>query len=172
MRFVQMLISAGTLILLSACATQQENVSCVQRDWYELGRRDGARGATMDRMEIFERECPSKDWETIYINGRNAGLVDYCAPENAFELGRMGIAYLYVCPSTIEPAFLSAYRKGQHARKLEMRAKELDARINSLNEKVGQKFLDEIERHKLTSELEELRQLRARNTEELNQISK
>ncbi|MGE0527300.1 MAG: DUF2799 domain-containing protein [Bdellovibrionales bacterium] len=164
----------AALVTVVACASQSENVACTQRDWYELGRRDGAQGASMDRMAALKQECGgsfSSDWETVYVNGRNAGLVDYCAPENGYELGRSGIAYLYVCPSTIEPTFLNSYRRGQEARQLELKQKELDARIDSLTDQLD-KASTRFERTRLADELNQLQRLRARNERELTRVSK
>jgi len=117
------LIAAGAAYLVSGCTSTQEKVSCAQRDWYETGRQDGAQGATLDRLAKHRVECGhefNSSWESLYTNGRNAGLVEFCAPENAYQMGRMGIAYLYVCPSTVEEQFLTSYRKGQEFRQLEV----------------------------------------------------
>src|SRR6202042_1372132 len=92
-----------------------DKTACEQTDWYELGRQDGSQGQPTDRLNKHQKACAKvePDWETVYTNGRNAGLVEYCEPKNGYELARMGIAYYYVCPSTVEAQFLSSYRKGQ-----------------------------------------------------------
>lgn len=157
---------------LSACssANSQKN-TCTERDWFELGRHDGAQGSTDDKLQKYTNDCRkaaiNADAETMYVNGRNAGLVEYCTPENAFELGRMGIAYMYVCPSTVEPKFLVGYRKGQRARELEIENKKIDGRIDSLSEKVQQSAND-YERIRLTAEIQELQAVRSKNEQEMN----
>ena len=103
----------------------------------------------------------------MYTNGRNAGLVEYCTAENAYQLGRMGIAYMYVCPSTIENKFLSGYRKGQRARELEIENKKLDGRIDSVAEKLNQSAND-FERLRLTAELAQLQATRSKNQKEMD----
>lgn len=163
------LVLALGAALLSSCATKSDRVSCEQRDWYELGRRDGSQGLTIDRLAQYQKDCQKgfpTAWETMYTNGRNAGLVEFCAPENAFELGRMGIAYLYVCPATMESQFVSGYRRGQQARQTELQSKELDARIDSLLQKID-KANNQSERAKLASELNTLKKTRARAGREL-----
>lgn len=159
--------------LISACAGRPEKASCDARDWYETGRRDGSQGATLDRLSGYRRECGAQlaaFSETMYTNGRNAGLVEYCAPDNSFELGRMGIAYHYTCPSTMEPEFLTGYRRGQEARKLEMENQKLDAEIDALLSKLNSES-SQYSQREIASELEQLRKTRAKNEKDLNKIS-
>ncbi len=157
-------------ISLSACASKSvDRAGCDQRDWYELGRHDGAQGSTNDQLSKYSSDCRRlrPDWESMYANGRNAGLVEYCTSENGFELGRMGITYMYVCPSQLEPAFLSGYRKGQRARALEIENKNLDTKIDLMTEKLDQAS-QEFERGQLARELKQLRAKREQNQKELN----
>lgn len=166
-------ISLIVLGLVSACAGKQEKASCEQRDWYETGRRDGSQGATLDRLVNYKKECGSQFnsfSETIYTNGRNSGLVEYCSPENSYELGRMGIAYLYVCPSITESEFLAGYRRGQDARKLEIENQKLDAEIDTLLSRLNSEQ-STYARREIASELEDLRKARAKNDKDLNKYS-
>lgn len=162
------------LMAFAGCTSAPERVSCAQRDWYESGRHDGSQGATLDRLAKYKVECNSEfnsAWESLYTNGRNAGLVEYCTPENAFQLGRMNISYMYTCPSTVEEMFLSAYRKGQEARQLEVANKKIDAKID---ETLGRLSTAEnkAERRELASEIEQLKQKRAQNEKTLDKVSK
>lgn len=171
-RITSILLVAG---LFSACASKPERASCDQRDWFELGRHDGAQGSTQDQLNSHSRECGRKlrsDWETMYANGRNAGLAEYCTAENAFELGKMGVAYLYVCPSTTESKFLSGYRQGQRARELEIENQKIEGKIESVSEKLNVTE-NEYDRARLVSELNQLQNLKAENERELERhISK
>lgn len=168
-------ISAITFLLaLSACKTAPERISCAQRDWYESGRHDGAQGSTLDRLAKYKVECSAdfnSAWESVYLNGRNAGLVEYCQPENGYELGRMGISYAYVCPSVGEEKFLASYRRGQDARELQIRNQMLDAKIDSILGKLN-RIDTGYEQRELASELEVLKKKRAQNGKELDQITK
>jgi len=170
------------LLLTTGCTTapplvkNSKNPSdslCTERDWFEVGRRDGSQGRTQDQALQYHKECPqfSQQFETIYTNGRNAGLVEFCAPDNAFSLGRMDVAYRYVCPATVEGQFLQDYRRGQSARTLEIEGKKLDARIERLSEElsIAEGTSDQ---QKIHSEIESLRNLRATKERELSQISK
>jgi hypothetical protein len=161
-------------LILSACSTTPpEQASCDQQDWYELGRRDGTQGIPSDRLTQHRNTCRKDsfkaEWDTMYTNGRNAGLVDYCSTDNGYELGRQGSTYFYVCPSTMEPLFLSGYRRGQQARNLELEIKKLDTRIETTVQKIVQSASG-YERNQLTSELEQLKKLRAQNDLKLSRI--
>jgi len=163
----------AALGLLIGCASKPDKVSCDQRDWFETGRRDGAQGATLDRLTKHKGECGDQFnafWETIYTNGRNAGLVEYCAPDNSYELGRMGIPYLYACPSTTENEFLAGYRRGQKARELETENQKLNTEIDSILAKLNREESN-FTRRELASELEQLRKLRSKNEKDLDRIS-
>jgi hypothetical protein len=136
--FVRMLFAFSTALLIAGCASAPEKISCAQRDWYEVGRQDGAQGSTLDHLAKYKVECGhdfNSSWESLYTNGRNAGLVEFCSPDNAYQLGRMGIAYMYVCPSTVEEEFLIGYRKGQDARHLEVANKKKRAQNEADSER-------------------------------------
>lgn len=167
-------IAALLTLLLAACATERKQ-TCAQRDWFELGRRDGSRGAPNERLATYKQECKgefSTGWETIYLNGRNAGLVEYCSTENGFELGRMGLSYLYVCPSMMERDFLTAYRKGQQTRVLQLKRKDLDAQIESLTEQLLTTNAGTDQSEQLREELNHLRQARSEAERDLNRVTR
>lgn len=161
--------------LLGGCASkpiEAEKATCEQADWYELGRSDGSQGSPTNRLTQHQKDCAKSlnpEWETVYTNGRNAGLVEYCDPKNAFELGRMGVAYYYVCPSTVEPLFLAGYRKGQQARELELQNQKIDGEIDQLTQKIVQTE-SENEQQALKAQLTELKKLRSQNDQELSKI--
>lgn len=167
------IFSALVMLLISACTgAKVEHASCDQADWYELGRRDGSQGSTSERLNQHRQMCAKAfhaNWETMYLNGRNAGLVEYCEPKNAYELGRMGIAYLYVCPSTVEQPFITSYRRGQRAHDLELENKRLDLQIDQLSQKlmVANNKYDQKE---ISSELTQLKKERALKDKELSKI--
>ena len=156
------------------CSSNPLKVACEQKDWYEVGRHDGAQGHRLDRLAQYRRECGSDfsaGFETVYTNGRNAGLVEYCEPQNAFELGRMGINYGYVCPSTTEPDFLASYRKGQQARQLEIENQKMDSQIDQLLAQLQQAETP-YQKRKLASELNSLKKERAKKERELNKVER
>jgi hypothetical protein len=176
--FISSLMTITFLLAPSACTTiksitKDDKVACGQIDWYGLGETDGSQGLTMDQLKKHQAKCDvlNGEWETTYINGRNSGLVEFCDAENAFELGRMNVAYMYVCPSTMEPEFLSAYRKGQETSQLETKTEELNLKIDQLYTRLTE-IDDDSEKIELNEELSSLKKQRAQVDRQLNQISR
>lgn len=163
-------------VLVAGCVSTKpvaQKSACDQTDWYEIGRRDGSQGSPTNKLTQHQKECSDKfsgDMETMYTNGRNAGLVEYCDPQNGYELGRMGVAYYYVCPSTVEPQFLSGYRRGQEARDLEQQNQKLDEQIDQLAQKLVT-VNNTSEQEEVASQLDELKKTRAENEQKLNKIT-
>jgi hypothetical protein len=162
--------------LTSGCATTREKTlaTCAQMDWYEIGRSDGAQGHPLDALANRRKSCGSEfdqNLEAMYVNGRNAGLVEYCDPKNGFEMGRLGVPYSYVCPAIQEPAFLAEYENGKKAHDLETENAKLDQRIADIFQKIPEAESSD-EKTELNTELMEARRLRAENEKELSSISK
>lgn len=163
------------LFSLTACVSDPKVADkpvCAATDWYELGRLDGAQGSPVDRFKAHQNRCPKDfraDWETMYTNGRNAGLVEYCDPHNAYELARSGVEYFYVCPSTVEKPFLASYEKGKQAREIELKNQKLDEEIDQLTNRLAQSSTSG-EQDELSSTLAELKKARAKSEQELSKI--
>lgn len=107
------------LLVSTSCATHHliTATPCKGLDWFEIGRRDGAMGKPVDALGQHVRECvtgvpPDSD---LYLNGRNAGLVDFCTTQSGYELGRAGLKYMSVCPEHLEKKFLPGYEQGRRA---------------------------------------------------------
>ncbi|MBT4760728.1 MAG: DUF2799 domain-containing protein [Bdellovibrionaceae bacterium] len=102
--------------LISACSTGFSNKeNCDHRDWFEVGRQDGSKGAQSDQFRNHVKSCKmiKKETVSLYKTGRNAGLAIYCQPQNAYELGKLNQAYHHVCPKALEEDFLASYKKGK-----------------------------------------------------------
>lgn len=163
-------IIVAVLAVATGCAFTQDKALCEKRDWYELGRRDGAQGQALEKMDDYVNECGrglAERNRSVYTNGRNAGLVEYCQPENAFELGRTGIPYWHVCPSTMEPRFLEAYERGRKSRDLEASIRKLDQQIAILADQRNHSPRG-FDRERIEKELHLLKRLRAQNSSQLS----
>lgn len=165
------------LLVLTSCATPlSERFSCGNSDWYEIGRRDGSSGASAERFHTYRAQCGDRldpQSEDMYRNGRNAGLVEFCTATNAFELGRMNIRYNAVCPPQMEHPFLQAYEKGQRAHELELVNKKLSVRIEQIAQALTEnRTIASDQKQELAHELENLKQQRVQNEEELNKMSR
>ncbi len=105
------------LTLTSGCASTRliTATPCQGLDWFEIGRRDGALGKTANTLAEHFEECKfgEKPNSELYVNGRNAGLVDFCTNQSGFEIGRAGTQYMAVCPDHLEKRFMPGYEQGQ-----------------------------------------------------------
>lgn len=131
-----------TLGLCSGCATMNE-AECLTVDWRTIGFEDGVAGHSGDRIARHREAC-AKHGVTpdlaAYQSGRDAGLREYCTPENAFSIGARGNAYAGVCPADLSPVFSSAYESGRHLHTLSAR---VNSAVNQLESK--RRELDRLE---------------------------
>ncbi len=165
-KFIFYFLWAG---LLMGCASPS-TPPCADRDWYEIGRRDGARGADEGHWSRHTSHCEralSPHTITIYNNGRQAGLVEFCSPENAFHLGKVGRPAPDVCPDLSRDAFRKAYVAGQQADVLEQEIRVIDQRIDSLLARLQSESTPSAQAKDIHAQISELRRARARNEKEL-----
>lgn len=68
--------------------------------------------------------------------GFNKGLVDYCTPERAYQMGRSGQPYSGVCPAELEDEVIGAHLKGkrlaQRLAELEEENAQIEIQIEAL----------------------------------------
>lgn len=123
---------------LSGCTStpQRKETRCAGIDWWEMGRTDGVAGVEFQKgLAEHAAQCSGTTHPvdlTLYENGRDAGLVDYCSPQQGLAVGHSGSRYEHVCPSYLETSFLEQYRVGQRLFDLENEDHELEARIENL----------------------------------------
>lgn len=110
--------------------------NCLVHDWYEQGRIDGSQGLDDSNLAYHLNRCPDqKDDKSVhqtYLNGWNAGLTQYCSPQNGFELGAAGRPYSKVCPSLLEKPFLAQYKQGQKLLELERENAQIESQLAKL----------------------------------------
>ena len=148
-------------ILITACtSTPAVETPCQEGDWYEIGRRDGANGRPLSLEHKYPGFCDNSNVEknrALYENGRNAGLIEYCKPENAFEMGRSGLPYYGVCPKPVEDKFLSNYHNGKKYRGLQKDNAQINEQMDSIFNQLKLPNLSVDQKSKLQSTLEQLR---------------
>jgi hypothetical protein len=129
-------IATGLSLFASGCASgASSTMACPKLDWYEAGRRDGAEGRPSNQAEARARDCglaPVPSDPDAYINGRNAGLTEYCTAAAGLEAGRLGQTYRGVCPGHLEPAFLAGYEAGQRIQVLEEEHLSISRRLDAI----------------------------------------
>lgn len=122
---------------LAGCQSSAKR-ACAERDWFELGRRDGVAGRRM-QSDSTKKVCSgvnNDDALVAYTTGYNSGLAEYCLPENGYAIGRTAAALAYVCPAPLDAPFLEAFARGQEATRLEQMNTKIDRQISSLNQKI------------------------------------
>jgi hypothetical protein len=123
---------AGSLLLLSGCASKMSKEECRTVDWRTVGYEDGVAGQPGDRIGQHRRDCaehgvtPNLD---AYLAGRAAGLREYCQPHNGYRAGVDGYTYYDVCPAELAPGFVKAYEEGRALYVREQRVRDADAAI-------------------------------------------
>lgn len=167
------LLFLATLAGLTSCASAPQPQACQESDWYEIGRREGANGLPIDRATTPKPRCQGTDLalvEDLFANGHYKGLLEFCNPQNGFELGKSGQNYSEVCPRTHASEFIRRYRAGQQFFSLEQENRRIDEEMESIFTRLNRQNLDNLTRGSLRAELGALQKNRARNEKRLNQL--
>jgi hypothetical protein len=110
------LVAALVVTTLTACSstTLSEN-QCKANDWYTVGYADGSSGYDASRLLQHHHTCVEHGVtpdRAPYTAGWDAGIAQYCTPENGFDLGESGASYNRICPAGFEREFHAAYSDG------------------------------------------------------------
>ncbi|MBT8472642.1 MAG: DUF2799 domain-containing protein [Marinicaulis sp.] len=126
-------IGISSMLLLGACAGGMSKEACLYADWRAIGYEDGARGFATSAVSSRRATCAKKAGVTVdmaaYMEGRDAGLREYCQPSNGFAAGARGGRYYGVCTGPVEAEFISAYQRGNQLFVLE---RDVSAAANEL----------------------------------------
>jgi hypothetical protein len=113
------------LLAVGGCASVSKN-QCLVGDWETVGYRDGLNGAQSTALLRHQNTClkhgvtPDRE---AYMGGWRNGVVQYCQPDNGFDVGNRGAGYANVCPEHLAHPFRAAYNDG---RQLYLARVELD----------------------------------------------
>ncbi len=112
-------ISSLTFLLLvltvQGCATLSKS-ECRKADWQIIGLEDGSAGRPVSYISRHRKSCAEhgvKPDLDQYQRGHADGIVLFCTPRKAFELGNAGRSHQDVCPVDLRDAFRAAYADGQ-----------------------------------------------------------
>ena len=97
---------------LAGCGTIPEK-ECASVDWYELGVKDGRAGFSPERVAEHREACKGvkvEPDELKYLQGRKAGINEYCQPANAYRDGLAGNDYNGVCDAAFARNHAAALR--------------------------------------------------------------
>ena len=93
------LLAVVVATAVGGCATIPEE-KCASIDWFALGVEDGRAGFASDRLVKHREACAGVKVapdERAWLEGRRAGLVEYCRLPAAVDHGLAGRGYAGVC---------------------------------------------------------------------------
>jgi len=117
----RVVLAALCACALAACGTIPEK-ECATIDWYELGFKDGRAGFAPERVAEHRDACKGvkvEPDELKYLQGRRAGINEYCQPANAFRDGLAGNDYNGVCDGQFARNHAAALRVATLKRAIE-----------------------------------------------------
>lgn len=113
---------AAAFFLVPAANAAVEPRDCSAVDWRAVGYEDAStRGSPSDATSWVEQHRQScmdvvgVD-EAAYESGFIDGLVAFCTPRRAFDIGRAGDTYIGWCPAEQAEAFARGVRDGRRVR--------------------------------------------------------
>lgn len=112
------LAAAALAAGVAGCATIPED-KCPSVDWAALGVADGRAGHPADRLVKHREACAGANVapdERAYLEGRRAGLVEYCRLPTAIDHGLAGRGYAGVCNDPRYGRLYGAARRVHDAR--------------------------------------------------------
>lgn len=153
------LLSLTTLIGCASMSIEE----CLHANWYQRGVLDGESGEKRTYVEEHAKAC--KEAHVVpdfarWTAGWERGIVNFCTPENGFEVGRRGSYYQRSCPPQYDADFMAGYRDGKAIYDAERKVDDLENRIRNQEKKLRDSK-DDRERGRLRDEIRSLdRELR------------
>lgn len=117
---------------------QRQAAACQATDWWALGFEDGVKGLRADYFGKYRRECAPHGVTanvTLYLEGRDEGLFEYCTPQNGYRLGVDGRKYANVCPPATEGAFLDSHKDGRGLHERRAAIDNISSRLNQARQR-------------------------------------
>lgn len=148
------------LALVASCATLTEE-ECLQGNWREIGQRDGQAGRTASFIAEHAKACEKAGVvpnQSLWEQGRQAGLPAYCTPSKVYGEGRSGRGLSPVCPSAQLPALQLANDRGRAWYRLTNEMSSLNSEISELQSRI----VKEDDRDRRARYLAEIRSLESR----------
>ena len=116
MKFPSVVLASA--LLLGGCASRPSvsQNQCAAGDWETIGYRDGVKGLRSSRLLDHQDACVEHGITPTrgqYMVGWEAGIREYCEPNNGYYVGERGWSHNNVCPADMRGAFLVAYQEGR-----------------------------------------------------------
>jgi hypothetical protein len=103
------------LLFLSSCGLSKS--TCQEGDWFGIGLRDGRQGQLPSKLEQHIKSCAKHEVApnlTLWEQGRQQGLKQYCTPQNAYNVGANGFQLKQSCPAELSSSLYAAHSVGQN----------------------------------------------------------
>lgn len=129
------LVLLTVTLILGGCAAMTPD-ECRTADWYWVGEMDARSGRGPAHFAHRDRACREAGFpadQQSWREGWEFGLTAFCTAPQGFRFGRDGGRYEPICPSALEPGFLSGYDIGREIFLLSGRAETLRAEIHGVD---------------------------------------
>lgn len=138
---------------LASCASVSPE-QCREGDWRGIGFADGKEGRSAGYISRHQEAC-NKIGITPDVNawlaGREAGLKEYCTPQNAYRIGRKGTELANLCTGPSVSELNAANIKGRkyyaitrEISSLQTRSSDIDTRIFFIGSTTDEEKLREL----------------------------
>lgn len=123
--------------LLSGCVMSKKE--CQTADWYAQGLADAKDGKDVSSGEQHRQFCLSKHQVsvdlTMYHQGWQAGMREYCTYSNGYERGNRGRNSLHenICSAELRPALIRGYNYGMCRYNAGVEVRKLENTIDASN---------------------------------------
>ncbi|CAG0961434.1 hypothetical protein BURK2_00758 [Burkholderiales bacterium] len=154
-------VTALIACALSGCATIPED-KCASMDWKALGVADGRTGYAAERLVQHREACAGVKVapdERAYLEGRRAGLVEYCRLPAALDHGLAGRSYAGVCNDPRYGRLYTAARKVYESR---AKVPEIEREIAGKYREIGDAKTSDVRRDILRKQVRDLESQRSR----------
>ncbi len=121
------------ILALQGCATLNKS-ECRKADWNIIGLEDGSAGRPVSYIGRHRKACAEhgvKPNLSQYQHGHAEGVILFCTPRKAFELGNSGRGHQDICPAGLRGTFLAAYDDGREVYTARQELNQAKNRIRS-----------------------------------------
>lgn len=165
------LLPVAAAIALASCATIPEE-KCPSVDWYALGVQDGREGYAADRIVKHREACAVAKVdpdERAWLEGRRAGLVEYCVLPRAIDRGLAGRGYAGVCA---DPRYGRLYTAARRVFDANAKIAEIDRDLADAWRDIASKDTPDIRRDILRSQVRSLENDRRRAVDQAGEADR
>lgn len=153
-----LLLAGATLLAGCATMTKEQCLEANATSWEHIGYVDGGNGHDPDSRLAMHRDA-CKEVRVLpdrssYMVGWKNGLVNYCTPEKAYEVGRSGASgNSRLCPPEVRDLFDDNVDLGRRVYSLRMELSSLESEIDGYENKLRDQKLSHEQRRDLRAKI-------------------